>query len=282
MNVDELKKEQLKFAKKVVIKDDYDELFYIGGVDQAFVGEKVISAVIVMEYKTMKIVEKKYAVVDAPMQYIPGFLSYREGPAIVGAVNKLNQKPDILLVDGNGILHPRKIGLASHVGILLDIPTIGVAKKLLMGIEEKMPKKLDEFVENLQKKIMKMEIEDHNERIVSLCYNPQNWGKLLLEDITSFEEQRGGPKNYFLGLYLNIENNIIKKVSFLTDGCGVMIATGSQTTILIEGKTIEFAENLKIEDIDKALMGIPENENHCLDLAVKTLKRAIEKYKSKD
>ncbi|GAG91979.1 unnamed protein product [marine sediment metagenome] len=145
-----------------------------------------------------------------------------------------------------------------------------------------MPKKLDEFVENLQKEIMKMEIEDHNERIVSLCYNPQNWGKPLMEDITSFEEQRGGPKNYFLGLYLKIKNNIIKKANFLTDSCGVMIATGSQTTILLEGKTIEFAENLKSEDIENALMGIPENEKHCLDLAVKTLKSAIKRYKSKD
>lgn len=145
-----------------------------------------------------------------------------------------------------------------------------------------MPKKFDEFVKHLQKEIMKREIEDHNERIVSLCYNPQNWGKPSMENITIFEEQKGGPKNYFLGLYLNIENNIIKKVNFLTDGCGVMIATGSQTTILIEGKTIEFAKNLKIEDIDEALMGIPKNEKHCLELAVKTLRRAIKKYKSQD
>jgi len=145
-----------------------------------------------------------------------------------------------------------------------------------------MSKKLDEFVENLQKEIMKMEIEDHNEKIVSLCYNPQNWGKMLMKDITISEEQRGGPKNYMLGLYFNIENNIIKKINFLTDGCGVMIATGSQVTILLEGKTIEFAENLKAEDIDSALLGIPENEKHCLDLAINTLKRAIAKFKSRD
>jgi NifU-like protein involved in Fe-S cluster formation len=127
---------------------------------------------------------------------------------------------------------------------------------------------------------MKMEIKDHNARIVSLCYNPQNWGKPLKEDITNFEEQRGGPKNYFLGFYFHIENGIIKKIHFLTDGCGVMIAIGSQTTILLQGKTIEFAENLKIEDIDKALMGVPKKEKHCLDLAINVLKSAIEKYKS--
>ncbi|MHA2282379.1 MAG: iron-sulfur cluster assembly scaffold protein [Promethearchaeota archaeon] len=145
-----------------------------------------------------------------------------------------------------------------------------------------MPKKFDKFVENLQKEIIRMEIEDHNERIVSLCYDPQNWGKPLMGDITCFEEHRGGPKNYFLGLYFIIENNLIKKINFLTDGCGVMIATGSQLTLLLEGKTIEFAKNLKPEDIDKALMGIPENEKHCLDLAIRTLNRAIEKYKTKD
>ncbi len=151
-----------------------------------------------------------------------------------------------------------------------------------LSSEEKMPKNFDEFVENLQKEIIKMEIKDHNEKIVSLCYNPQNWGKPSKEDITSFEEHRGGPKDYFLGLYLNIENNILKKVNFLTDGCGVMIATGSQITILLEGKTIEFAENLKTEDINKALMGIPESEEHCLDLAIKTLRSAIKKYKTKN
>lgn len=136
MNIRDLKKEQLKLAKKVTVKDDFDEINYIGGCDQAFTDNKVISAVVVLDYKTLKIVEKKYAVADAPIQYIPGFLSYRESPAVVEAVSKLDQKPDILMVDGNGILHPRKIGMASHLGILLDMPTIGVAKKLLLGEEK--------------------------------------------------------------------------------------------------------------------------------------------------
>jgi len=144
-----------------------------------------------------------------------------------------------------------------------------------------MPENFNEFVENLQNEIINREIKDYNEKIVTLCYNPQNWGKLLRDDITCFEERRGGPKNYFLGFYLNVENNIIRKISFLTDGCGVMIATGSQTTILLEGKTLEFAQNLKAGDIDKALMGLPENEKYCLDLAIKTLKSAIEKYNTK-
>ncbi|MFC1741383.1 endonuclease V [Nanoarchaeota archaeon] len=135
MNVSDLKKEQLRLAKKVVVKDDFDEINYIGGCDQAYLDSKVISAVIVMEKETLKIVEKKYAVADAPIQYIPGFLSYRDSPAVIEAVSKLKQKPDLLMVDANGILHPRKIGMASHLGILLDMPTIGVAKKLQLGEE---------------------------------------------------------------------------------------------------------------------------------------------------
>ena len=142
-----------------------------------------------------------------------------------------------------------------------------------------MPNKFDEFAENLQKEIIQKEIGDHNEKIVSLCYNPQNWGKPPQEEITVLEEQRGGPKEYFLGLYLKIVNDLIIKANYITDGCGVMIATGSQLTILIEGKSIEFTEKLKPEDINNALMGIPRDEIHCIDLAINALKSAIKKYK---
>jgi deoxyribonuclease V len=101
--------------------------------DQAFKDNEVISAVVICDYKTMKVVERKYAVVKATAPYIPSYLSYREAPAIVEAVNKLENKPDVLLIDGHGIAHPRKIGLASHAGLSLDIPTIGIAKALLCG-----------------------------------------------------------------------------------------------------------------------------------------------------
>jgi len=126
---------------------------------------------------------------------------------------------------------------------------------------------------------IKKDIEDHNEKIVNLFHNPQNWGKPSIRNITVFEEYSGGPKNYFLGLYLKIKNDIIMKANFITDGCGVMVATGSQTTLLIEGKSIDYAEKLKPEDLNKALMGMPEHEKHCAELAIRTLKRTIQKYK---
>jgi len=142
-----------------------------------------------------------------------------------------------------------------------------------------MPKNFDKFVKNLQKEIIQKEIKDHNEKIVELFHNPQNWGKPSKEEITIFEERRGGLKGYCLGLYLKIENDIIIKANFITDGCGVMVATGSQLTIIIIGKSVEFAENLKPDYLINALIGIPPDEIHCIDLAIKTLKNAIKKYK---
>lgn len=144
-----------------------------------------------------------------------------------------------------------------------------------------MPKDLDRFVNEIQREIIQKEIEEHNEKIVNLYYNPQNWGKPPLKEITVYEELRGGPKEYFLGVYLKIEKDVISKANFITDGCGVMVATASQMTILLSGKPIRFAEELKEEDINSALMGIPRDEWYCLTLAIHTLRNAIKKYKNK-
>ncbi|KKL86722.1 hypothetical protein LCGC14_1941900 [marine sediment metagenome] len=144
-----------------------------------------------------------------------------------------------------------------------------------------MNNKFNDFIENLQKEIIKKEIEDHNEKIVNLFYNPYNWGKPPQKEITVYDELRGGKKGYFLGIYLKIENGVIIKAKFITDGCGVMIATGSQTMMLIEGKNIQFAEKLVAGDISMALMGLPDGEKHCADFMVETLRNTIRKYKVK-
>ena len=81
--------------------------------------------------------------------------------------------------------------------------------------------------------------------------------------------------------FLKINNNIIEKANFVTDGCGASVATASQTTILIEGKSLDFAEQLTAEDVDRALKGLPEDHKHCAELSVRTLKRALKKYKDK-
>lgn len=133
MNAAKLKEEQLRLAKKVVVKDDFSELKYIGGCDIAYTTDQMVAVVVVLDYKTLELVEEKHVVTKPRMPYIPTFLSYRESPPIIEAFNLLEQKPDLMMVDGNGILHPRKLGSASHIGLLLDIPTIGIAKKQLCG-----------------------------------------------------------------------------------------------------------------------------------------------------
>ena len=133
IDLNKLKEEQIKLAGKVSIIDSTKNFKTIAGADQSYVGDKVISAIAVCDYKSLKVIEEKYAVVDAKIPYKSGFLVYRDGPAVIEAFNKLENKPDVLILKGNGILHPRRIGMASQVGILLDTATVGVANRLMLG-----------------------------------------------------------------------------------------------------------------------------------------------------
>lgn len=133
IDFDKIKKEQLKLAKKVILSDSVKNIKTIAGADQSYANNKVISAIAVCDYKSLKVIEEKYAIVDAKIPYKSGFLFYRDGPVVIEAFNKLEHKPDVLILKGNGILHPRRIGMASQVGILLDTATIGVAKRLMLG-----------------------------------------------------------------------------------------------------------------------------------------------------
>ena len=128
-----LKQEQLKLAKKVIVSDSFEKLELIAGVDCSYNQDDVIAAVVVCDYKTIEVKEKVFAVLKAKVPYMQGFLAYREGPAISEAYAKLENKPDVLIFDGHGILHPRRVGLASHLGVLLNQPSIGIAKQLLVG-----------------------------------------------------------------------------------------------------------------------------------------------------
>ncbi|MEW5746827.1 MAG: deoxyribonuclease V [Nitrospirota bacterium] len=105
----------------------------IAGVDAAFAGDTIIAVACSYEYPAMTLIEDSHAVETVSFPYIPGFLSFREGPAFISAVARLGSKPDLLLVDGQGIAHPRGLGIASHIGVLLDMPAIGCAKSLLVG-----------------------------------------------------------------------------------------------------------------------------------------------------
>ena len=114
---------------------DLSRLRRVAAADVTFLSsmEDVAAAVVVVAYPSGEVVEERTAVVRTDFPYVPGYLSFREGPAIVAAWGKLRSLPDAVLFDGQGIAHPRRFGIASHIGVLLDVPSVGCAKSRLVG-----------------------------------------------------------------------------------------------------------------------------------------------------
>jgi len=111
----------------------------VAGVDAAFSGGNTIAAATLFDYRTLTLLEQSHAVLETRFPYIPGYLSFREGPALLTAIAQLSAPPDLLIVDGQGIAHPRRIGIASFLGVLLGIPSIGCAKSRLTGVYAEPP-----------------------------------------------------------------------------------------------------------------------------------------------
>jgi deoxyribonuclease V len=136
---DEMEALQREIAAEAVFEDRIDgpvagegpQLPLVAGVDQGFAGDTATSAIVVM--RDGAVVERVHATAETEIPYVPGLLSFREGGAILSAFERLDTDPDVLLVDGSGRIHYREAGLATHVGVALDVPTIGVAKSLLCG-----------------------------------------------------------------------------------------------------------------------------------------------------
>ncbi len=124
-------------ASRVLLEDDFEPLHYIGGMDVSNNlndPQKIIYAAAVLLSREQLVVQERSAIAQQQFfPYISGFLAFREAPALVEAFKALTKQPDLLMVDGHGISHPRGLGIASHLGVLLDIPTIGVAKSILVG-----------------------------------------------------------------------------------------------------------------------------------------------------
>lgn len=137
MDLASLRAQQLKLASSVIRDDRFisDPPDLIGGADVGFEqgGEVTRAAMVLLKYPTLELVEYQVARIATTMPYIPGFLSFRETPALMATWQQLSHKPELLFVDGHGISHPRRLGVASHFGLLVDVPTIGVAKKRLCG-----------------------------------------------------------------------------------------------------------------------------------------------------
>lgn len=125
---------QQELRTQIRVQPLYNEgIRTIGGVDASFDKGKIQAAAVVLDYHSLEKVDQASAEGPLSFPYIPGLLSFRETPAYLEALARLNALPDVLIVDGHGVAHPRRFGIACHLGVLLDLPAIGCAKSILVG-----------------------------------------------------------------------------------------------------------------------------------------------------
>lgn len=138
MEIGEAKALQRELANKIVLEDQFGEIRYVAGVDMAINEGSGLAraAVVLLSYPELVLLEQHVYEEPLRMPYIPGLLSFRELPSLLGALQQLKQKPDLVMADGQGIAHPRRLGIAAHLGLWIETPTIGCAKSLLIGSYE--------------------------------------------------------------------------------------------------------------------------------------------------
>ena len=124
---------QTDLQQRLVLQWDNRPVTTIGGVDISIKTETARAAIVILQYPDLQPLEAELADVPLVFPYLPGLLAFREGPAVLAAWEKLKKKPALLMFDGQGIAHPRGIGIASQMGLWLEHPTIGVAKSRLYG-----------------------------------------------------------------------------------------------------------------------------------------------------
>ena len=142
---------QKGLAPLVERENRFGEIKLIAGVDAGFPKETARAAVAVLSYPELKVVETAVAEVPVTFPYVPGLLSFREAPAVLAAFEQLTAKPDLIIVDGQGLAHRRRFGIACHLGLLLDLPTIGSAKSLLVGRHADLPEEAGATVDLVDK-----------------------------------------------------------------------------------------------------------------------------------
>ena len=135
MTADEARAQQAAMRPLVSLEDGFGEIKHVAGVDLSFNEEKNegYAVVVVLSFPALDVVEARYATDALKMPYIPGLLSFRESPVALKAFAQIETVPDLIMLDGQGQAHPRQFGIACHLGVLLDLPAIGVAKSFLYG-----------------------------------------------------------------------------------------------------------------------------------------------------
>ncbi len=161
MNVQPYYREQEERAKRAKLYDAFGKARRVAGLDCSYVEDKIISGAVVVEMDTLKPVEKTYSVRKLDFPYVPGLLAYRESKAMVSAFKKLKSDTDILMIDGFGINHPRRCGIATYIGLKLKMPTIGVGKSFLCGeIQE------DDYIYQDEERVGKLIFSAHSKKPV--------------------------------------------------------------------------------------------------------------------
>ncbi len=129
---------QKELAERLVLEDQAGEVHTVAGVDMAINEQNGMAraAVVLLSFPEMEMLEQHVYEEPIRMEYIPGLLSFRELPCILGAFAQLKRSPDLVMVDGQGIAHPRRLGIAAHLGLWIEQPTIGCAKSILVGHHE--------------------------------------------------------------------------------------------------------------------------------------------------
>ncbi|MBD1870229.1 deoxyribonuclease V [Leptolyngbya sp. FACHB-671] len=144
---------QQSLKERVITTDCLGIVDFVAGVDVGFEdnGDTTRAAVAVLSFPELELKEQAIARRPTSFPYIPGLLSFREVPAVLDALEQLTITPDLLLCDGQGIAHPRRLGIASHIGLLVDLPTVGVAKSRLFGKHGEVPDQKGSWVALLHK-----------------------------------------------------------------------------------------------------------------------------------
>jgi len=135
VSIEEAKAIQLELKDKIHLQKLASKIKFVAGADVSYSkqAEMCFAVVTVFKVPELEIVEQTEASGSINFPYVPGYLTFREAPILLKAFEKLEQAPDLVLFDGQGIAHPRQMGLAAHLGLVLDLPSIGCAKKVLVG-----------------------------------------------------------------------------------------------------------------------------------------------------
>lgn len=133
-SVEKAHETQASLSDRIIFDDKLPaKISFVGGVDVAYISDISIGAVVVLDFDNLKVVESHTVFCKTVFPYIPTLLSFREIPPVVQCLRRLSIQPDVLLVDGHGFAHPYRCGFASHLGLILRVPTIGIAKNRLIG-----------------------------------------------------------------------------------------------------------------------------------------------------